>query len=204
MPDTYRSFRELELNEREGESWAREYVNRQSRILVMAPHGGWIEPYTSDLARLVAGNDFSFYNFQGLKSANNETLHLTSHRLDEPLALQAVSVATWVLAIHGERSPDKSFVMVGGLWEGFQEKMADAFRDSGIRVKRPRQGLEGRHPRNICNRGLAEAGGQLELSEGLRRELRKDEDMLLHFVGLVRSTLMELEADAMRGKSRGP
>ncbi len=203
MPDTYQSFQELESCEREGESWAREYVDRQSRILVMAPHGGWIEPYTSDLARLVAGNDLSFYTFKGLKAENNETLHLTSHLFDEPLALRAVSMATWVLAIHGERSSDGAFVMVGGLWGGFQEKMAAVFRKSGIQVENPRAGLGGVHPRNICNRGRAGAGGQLEISEGLRRQLRKDEDLLLHFTGIVRDALVELEAEALRVRPRG-
>ena len=204
MPDIYQSFHELESNEREGESWSREYVDRGSRILVMAPHGGWIEPYTSKLARLVAGNDLSFYTFQGLKPSKNETLHLTSHRFDEPLALEAVSSAHWVLAIHGERTPDGAFVMVGGLWYGFQAKRTAAFREAGIRVRSPREGLEGVHPLNICNRGRAGAGGQLEISEGLRRQLRKDEGMLFHFVDIVRRGLMELETEALRGSPRVP
>jgi phage replication-related protein YjqB (UPF0714/DUF867 family) len=204
MPDIYQSFSELEANEREGESWSREYVDRGSRILVMAPHGGWIEPYTSKLARLVAGNDLSFYTFQGLKPSENETLHLTSHRFDEPLAMEAVSAAHWVLAIHGERSQEEVFVMVGGLWDGFQAKLTAAFREAGIPVQPPREGLEGIHPENICNRGLTGAGGQLEISEGLRRRLRKDEETLFQFVEIVRGGLLELEAEAMKGKSRVP
>lgn len=200
MSDTYQSFQELESSEREGESWAREYVDRQSRILVMAPHGGWIEPFTSDLARLVAGNDLSFYTFKGLKRERNETLHLTSHLFDEPLALQAVSAATWVLAIHGERTSERAFVMIGGLWGAFQEKMGSIFRESGIQVKSPRAGLGGVHPRNICNRGGSGAGGQLEISEGLRSQLRKDEGLLLHFTGIIRNALVELEAEALSVK----
>ena len=55
MVDTYRSFSELRECEREGEDWAREYVDRGSLLLVMAPHGGWIEPFTAELARAIAG-----------------------------------------------------------------------------------------------------------------------------------------------------
>ena len=193
MADAYQSFQELESKEREGEDWVREYINRGSRILVMAPHGGWIEPFTAELARAVAGNDLSFYTFQGLKKRGNEKLHLTSHLFDEPLAQRAASSALWVLAIHGERSPDRSFVMVGGLWGTFRKRLAEAFTDAGISVEGPRQGLGGANPRNICNRGQSGAGGQLEISEGLRRALRKDQEGLRRFVELVRGVLFQVE-----------
>jgi phage replication-related protein YjqB (UPF0714/DUF867 family) len=147
---------------------------------------------------LVAGNDLSFYTFKGLKPSANETLHLTSHRFDEPLAMEAVSSAHRVLAIHGERSPDEVFVMVGGLWEEFRDRLTYAFERAGIPVQSPREGLEGIHPENICNRGRTGAGGQLEISEGLRQRLREDEGMLLQFVEIVRRGLLELDAE-MRG-----
>ncbi len=147
MADTYKSFQELKAQEREGEDWTREYISRGSRILVMAPHGGWIEPFTSELARAVAGNDLSLYTFQGLKERGNESLHLTSHRFDEPLGLRAASAAHWVLAIHGERSPDRPFVMVGGLWNlvsgsscrGLSKRPAFRWRARG-------RGLDGVNP----------------------------------------------------------
>jgi phage replication-related protein YjqB (UPF0714/DUF867 family) len=161
----------------------------------MAPHGGWIEPFTAELARAVAGNDMSFYAFQGLKDQGNSRLHLTSHRFDEPLAIQAVSSASWVLAIHGERSSDESFVMVGGLWEGFRERMVATFDAAGIRVEEPRDGLGGVNPENICNRGASGTGGQLELSEGLRKTLRGNPATLQRFVEMVRGVLADAEAD---------
>ena len=153
MPDPYRDFRELERAEPEGDAWTRDYVSRGSRTLVMAPHGGWIEPFTAELARAVAGNYFSLYAFQGLKKRGNESLHLTSHRFDEPLALQAVASAEWVVAIHGERSSDREFVMVGGLWQLFRESLAETLEGADIAVVSPREGLGGVNPRNICNRG---------------------------------------------------
>ena len=202
MPDTYQSFPELESQEREGEDWVREYINRDSRILVMAPHGGWIEPFTAELARAVAGNDLSLYTFQGLKGRGNQKLHLTSHRFDEPLALGAASSALWVLAIHGERSPDRSFVMVGGLWDSLRERLVEAFAEAGIAVESPRRGLGGVNPRNICNRGQSGAGVQLEISEGLRRALRKDPAELRRFVDLVRGALFQVESEMITGISQ--
>ncbi len=201
MTHAYRSFIELESKEREGEDWTREYVARGSRILVMAPHGGWIEPFTAELAAVVAGNDLSLYAFHGLKERGNAVLHLTSHRFDEPLALRAVSSAIWVVAVHGERSRSDRFVMVGGLWEPFRRRMEAAFHEAGFSVRDPRKGLEGADPRNICNRGQSGVGGQLEISEGLRHHLREDSASLRRFTSAVRRALFETEAEMMEGRS---
>jgi len=199
MIDRYRTFKELAWAETEGDAWTREYVDRGSPVLVMAPHGGWIEPFTAELARAVAANEHSYYAFQGLKDRGNQVLHLTSHRFDEPLALQATASAQWVVAIHGERSTHREFVMVGGLWASFRERMTRALEEAGIRVQGPRRGLGGVHPRNLCNRGGAGRGGQLEISESLRQNLRNDPEAFHRFVELVRGVLNDL----VRGPSRG-
>ena len=204
MIDTYQNFQELETHEREGEDWTREYVNRGSNILVMAPHGGWIEPFTAELAVAIAGNDLSLYAFQGLKSRENEKLHLTSHRFDDPLALGAASAALWVLTVHGERDPSREFVMVGGLWDQFRKGMVGALEGAGITVMEPREGLGGKNPLNVCNRGSSGVGGQLEISEGLRNNLRKNPDQLLLFVELVRGVLFEVESQMLSGGLREP
>lgn len=86
--------------------------------------------------------------------------------------------------------------MVGGLWDSFRERMVRGFRRAGINVEGPRSGLSGNNPNNICNRGQTGAGGQLELSEGLRRRLRSDPDDLIRFVEVVRGVLLEVEAMA--------
>lgn len=203
MADTYKSFHELQSLEREGEDWAREYIDRGSPLLIMAPHGGWIEPFTTEVARAVAGDDLSFYTFLGLKESGNHTLHLTSHRFDEPLAQRAASSARWILTIHGERSSDRAFVMVGGLWRSFRRALVRAFEEAGIRVEGPREGLAGVNPKNICNCGQAGAGGQLEISGGLRRALRQDPAGLARFAGVVRSALFHVEREGIVAESHG-
>lgn len=193
MPDAYRSFRELETAEREGEAWALDHADRGSRILVMAPHGGWIEPLTTELARAVAGPDLSFYSFQGVQEEGNQRLHLTSHRFDEPVGLEAASRADQVLAIHGERTRDRAFVMVGGRCDRLRRDLTRSLTEEGFSVREPRPGLDGRHGKNICNRGRLGRGGQLEISEGLRSRFRMEPELQGRFVRAVRQVLLSLE-----------
>ena len=194
MADTYENFAELAAQEREGEAWRRTYRPRASRFLIMAPHGGKIERFTSELARYITQDDLSFYAFQGLKVEGNRALHLTSHRFDEPLALEAASQAGRILAIHGERSRERAFVMVGGGWGTLREKLRTGLEEVGIHVHVPRAGLLGENPMNICNRGREGAGGQLEVSYALRRILHGDREALDRFSAAVRKALLEFES----------
>lgn len=191
--DTYPNFSALEAAEREGEAWVRESEDRGSRVLVLAPHGGWIEPMTTELARAVAGQDFSFYSFIAVKDRGNERLHLTSHRFDDPVALAAAARADMVLAIHGERSSEEAFVMVGGGGHALRGALEKSLRQAGFPLREPRDGLGGRHKKNICNRGAMGGGGQLELSEGLRRQFRRDPEQAARFVDAVRSVILLFE-----------
>jgi len=193
--DTYQTFSELAENESEGGDWTRFYRDCGSHILVMAPHGGWIEPFTVELGEAIAALDLSFYSFQGLKPAGNHALHLTSHRFDEPLALSAASQADYVVAVHGERSGDEEFVMVGGGGDWLSLAIMKELIRSGFSAVNPRPGLGGRNPRNICNRGRLGGGVQLEISERLRGRLRDDPQDRDRFVAAVRKILLKTELD---------
>jgi phage replication-related protein YjqB (UPF0714/DUF867 family) len=204
VADAYQCFAELAGSEEEGVAWSREYIPRGSRILVMAPHGGWIEPMTCSLAQLVAGEEFSFYAFRGLGLPGTANLHLTSHRFDEPVALRAVAEAERVVAIHGEGTRGRPFVMIGGLWDRFCRELADALSSEDFPVEGPRPGLGGRNPRNICNRGSRGGGGQLEISEGFRRAIREDGREMERFVEAIRGVLLKLESDGSTPGGAGP
>jgi phage replication-related protein YjqB (UPF0714/DUF867 family) len=193
MADIYFSFGALEANEREGTDWRHEYLPRASRMLVVAPHGGWIEPFTSEVARAVAGGEFSLYTFEGIGSRGSQRLHLTSHRFDDPLALLATKECDVVLAVHGEQTRDASFAMVGGRWVELRNRLGLALEEAGFRIRDPRPGLRGENPRNICNRGRLGAGAQLEISEGLRELLRRDGEEMDRFVDAIRGVLMKFE-----------
>lgn len=64
-----------------------------SRITVITPHGGGIEPGTADIALAIADTDFSFYAFEGTKCRHKDCLHMTSTRFDEPTCLVLVTTA---------------------------------------------------------------------------------------------------------------
>jgi phage replication-related protein YjqB (UPF0714/DUF867 family) len=53
-------------------------------VAIIAPHGGKIEPGTSEIAAAIAGDDYSLYRFQGLRDRPREELHITSAKFDEP------------------------------------------------------------------------------------------------------------------------
>jgi phage replication-related protein YjqB (UPF0714/DUF867 family) len=54
-----------------------------SDVCIIAPHGGKIEKWTSEIATALAGDDYNLYLFEGLKRAKNRDLHITSSRFDE-------------------------------------------------------------------------------------------------------------------------
>ena len=79
-----------------------------------APHGGGIEPGTSELAEAIASKELSFYVFEGVKRVENGQLHITSTRFDEPVWARLLARAERVIAIHREDS-DETVVFLGGL-----------------------------------------------------------------------------------------
>ena len=143
---------------------------RGSRFLIFTPHGGGIEPGASELTRAIAGSDLSCYIFEGVLLEGNDELHITSTRFDEPKGLQMIAAADIVVTIHGCGSRRKK-VFVGGLHELLVERFVSAFQAAGFQAEIGLSPISGRNPRNICNRGKAGKGVQLEFSEGLRREL---------------------------------
>ena len=177
--------------------------SRPSRatIVVLAPHGGSIEPGTSEIARAIAGVDFSFYAFEGKKKQHNNRLHITSTRFDEPICLALVAGSECAIAIHGENS-DEKVVFLGGRDEVKIRRLDDVLKQHGFCVrahKSPR--LQGTDLANICNRGRAQAGVQIELSNGLRRSFfrslspkgrRTPTRRLREFVTAVREALLGL------------
>jgi phage replication-related protein YjqB (UPF0714/DUF867 family) len=142
----------------------------QSRVAVLAPHGGRIEGRTSEIARLIAGDDHNLYLFEGLRPTgdNFDCLHLASRYFDEPRALDLIADCDIVIAVHGYASagPD---VLLGGLNEGLKRGISQALAEAGISFQMEGHRFPGTQPRNICNRGPSGEGVQLELSEELRR-----------------------------------
>jgi phage replication-related protein YjqB (UPF0714/DUF867 family) len=143
-------------------------IRRESPIAVIAPHGGSIERRTSAIARAVAAEDFNLYLFEGLDASGSfDTLHITSHRFDEPACLRLVSRCDTVVAVHG-CSGDREKVMLGGRDSLLIARMEAAISDAGVMVSSRHHPYPGRHIRNICNRGRRGRGVQLEMTDALR------------------------------------
>jgi len=65
--EKYSNFEELKKKEKEGQDYQIQYRQGRTGIAVIAPHGGGIEPGTSEIADRVAGEDHAFYSFEGWK-----------------------------------------------------------------------------------------------------------------------------------------
>jgi phage replication-related protein YjqB (UPF0714/DUF867 family) len=169
--DDFRCYDDLARHYVEGVDYAVQVAARErSRAAVLAPHGGRIEGRTSEIARLIAGDDHSLYLFEGLRPTgdNFDCLHLASRYFDEPRALDLIRDCDIVVAVHGfaAAGPD---VLLGGLNEALKEKIAQALGDAGFSYLMGGHRFPGSQPFNICNRGRSGQGVQLELSEGLRK-----------------------------------
>ncbi len=166
MMDTYDSFKALKEDET---NYHIKWKDRNAQITILAPHGGNIEPHTSEIAELVAADRYNLYCFNGLRRNNNHILHITSHNYDEEQALALVRSSAFVIAIHGCTQRDE-MVFIGGLYDELKQHIAAALGraeiPSIICEKTSRYG--GQRPDNICNRGITGKGVQLEISRPLR------------------------------------
>jgi phage replication-related protein YjqB (UPF0714/DUF867 family) len=167
----FRCYDDLARHYIEGVDYAVHVMPRErSGVAVLAPHGGRIEGRTSEIARLIAGDEHRLYLFEGLRTTgdNFDCLHLASHRFDEPRALDLISHCDTVVAVHGYAAPGPD-VLLGGLNEKLKRDVAQALAEIGFSYLTDGHRFPGRDPRNICNRGRSGEGLQLELSEGLRK-----------------------------------
>ena len=152
------------------------------RSLLIAPHGGGIEPGTSEIMRAVADiGGWAWYEFAGfLRQGNKEALHLASTDFNEPTLLDLLPRTAFVLAFHGASESHEPVVYAGGKWElGRQaavQSINAVFGDHGIRAldatgnDTPAH-LSGLEDSNITNRGRLAKGVQLEFSRGARNLL---------------------------------
>lgn len=140
--------------------------------IVIAIHGGHLQPGTTELADAVAGNRHSFYSFVSLRPEIDQSLYVASTQFDEAIAQQMVQRSQSVLSIHGCRG-NTAYIRVGGLDEERRQSIADALLQADFVVASDLD--RGLHPNNICNLGLTGRGVQIEVSRGLRNQFGNTE-----------------------------
>ena len=188
MVSSYQSFKELADRKVEGQDYRIRIELRDPCVLIMAPHGGKIEPTTAEIAAAIAEDDYSFYCFEGLKT-DSRPLHIESHLFDEPRALQVVRKADVVITIHGQIDQKEEFVMVGGLNDSLRSEITRELEGVGFQTRVPTEGLMGTDSQNICNRGKLRRGVQLEVSRKVRDLLKTNLELLQVFAEAVRKAI---------------
>ncbi len=187
--DKYTNFSELENKEKLGLDFDIVIEDRAAQYAIIAIHGGRIEPYTTEIARSIAGKKFSFYSFMGIKNSNNSRLHITSDHFDEPRCMELVAKSWKVISVHGRKGKGK-FVMVGGLDQDLVKKTSDILNSMGFSAIKAEKKVAGMSRKNICNRCVSGKGLQLEISRGLRSKLETIPGLLKRFVSALNSVEM--------------
>lgn len=186
MADRYRNFEELSTNMQVNVDYRVRKEDRRSSVVILAPHGGTIEPGTSEIAQVIAGEEFSFYSFEAVEAGVHGDLHITSHRFDEPDAVDLVSRSSAAVAIHGRKDDGSDSVWLGGRAKALRDAIGASLRDAGFEAE-PNRTLPGVHKSNICNRTRSGEGVQLELPRSLRRKLTKEFDVMRDFGSAIRT-----------------
>ena len=170
MADLYASYTALAAAETEGVSYSRTAVTVSGATWAsIAIHGGGIERGSGEMARQVAGDYMSFYEFAGLKSSGNQDLHVTSTNFDEPMAVSLVAASSRTLSFHGfTGTAGVAETAVGGLDSELVDRVTAALTGAGFAVVSAPSEIAGTDPTNICNENARSAGVQLEMSKALR------------------------------------
>ncbi|MBQ2262466.1 MAG: poly-gamma-glutamate hydrolase family protein [Loktanella sp.] len=193
MADRYPDFASLAAEMRSGVDYRIQCEDRSSFVVILAPHGGTIEPETLQIAQAIAGNTFSFYAFEALTPGAHRDFHITSHRFDEPKALALVSKAEYAVAIHGRKDDGTDTVWLGGRATALRDAIGAALGRAGFGAE-VNSRLPGLHETNICNRTRSGEGTQLELARSLRHRLVTDQNELDTFCTAIRNAIFSVLA----------
>ncbi len=160
-------------------------LERLTGCLVTAPHGGGIEPGTSEITRAIANvHGRAFYLFEGMRVKGNRQLHIDSTGFDEPTFVELTAHCDLVLSVHGESGKER-MIYVGGLDENGKARMIDYLNAvlaaegiMAVDATRHTRGnrIAGVSPQNLTNQGRRRQGVQLEFSEAARRAFFPDLD----------------------------
>lgn len=194
--DKYKSIDELKKFLKEGKDYKIETTDRKSKVTVVAPHGGYIEPGSSELAKAIAAQDFNFFNFKGLDNKHPRKAHVTSAHFSDPQLSKLLESSDLCISVHGMRGDPKA-VFVGGLNKPLRTMVAKYLKEAGFPVTANPPWFKGEHPNNFVNKPK-DHGVQLELSWGMRKEIMSSQNpgkkpLFDQFVNAVRKAISEYQ-----------
>ena len=174
--DLYKNYNHLLSDYKLNENFIIE-CNNKTNVLIFTPHGGGIEPGTTELVKEIASTDMSYYSFTAKRKNDNKLLHITSTNFDEPTCLAMQSIATTSIAIHGsnEKEPliyigGQDIQMIRHINEIFQKNDLDKYKAPFLRD------ILGLSKNNIVNKNAIKAGVQFEFSYGIRKMMFENVD----------------------------
>jgi len=169
MADLYASMTEMKQNTVEGVDWQIVTRTYDTDVLVSGIHGGGIEIGVSELSTLIAEiGSYNYFAFEGLRSANNGDLHVTSTHYDEPTMVKMVTNAMNHVAVHGA-SGDTEIINVGGLDIPLRNAVWSELTKRGFNAVIAPSNIIGEEPDNVSNRTLKGGCVQLELTSQQRK-----------------------------------
>jgi phage replication-related protein YjqB (UPF0714/DUF867 family) len=160
--------------------------NPEGHKIVLALHGGGIEPGTSEIALAVAGYHpatfahaadcfglHDFWIFEGLLGDGNSKLHVTSTHYDDPIALKLVQISKRCLSLHGLGDvAANGKIQIGGRDTELMGIVLEELTAAGIPAAiATGQGTNGNATENICNKTTSGGGVQLEMGAAYRESL---------------------------------
>ncbi|MCY7924845.1 poly-gamma-glutamate hydrolase family protein [Bacillus haynesii] len=172
LTDQYGSFTEMAENEIEGTDYSVAARDAGSALLVMAPHGGGIEPGISEIVRAFE-EGFSVYLLEGLKRRGNKSLHVTSAHFDCPLAVRMAAGHRYILAFHGYDEPSRRHTLIGGTDRRRALMFAETLEKHGFSAElaAERGYLSGTNSVSINNRCQTGLSVQFEISTAQRKAM---------------------------------
>jgi phage replication-related protein YjqB (UPF0714/DUF867 family) len=183
------SYKELATKKIEGKDFDIKTRSGPSSSLVMAIHGGTIEPGTTELADAIAADRFSFYSFTGLVD-DYQGLHLTSTDFDEPRLAELTQNAKNCLSVHGLKNDAADFCVGGANADkrkAYVKLLAKKFpKWRSCELCCPPN--SGTSKNNVVNRCKL-AGVQIEMGQGVRSELKQNLAFLKELASVLRDEL---------------
>lgn len=169
MTDKYNSMTELFQNEKENQDYELIVVDNDSEVLLTSIHGGGIEVGTTELVEAIRelGN-YNIYEFKGIKSSNNSSLHVTSTNYDAPQLVELIKETDYAISIHGA-SGSEPICYMGGNDIKLRNAIWSALENIGINVQIAPPNIIGENDDNITNRTRKSKGVQMELTLALRQ-----------------------------------